>query len=66
MTTFTTILGMIPMSLGMGEGSEDYAPLATSVIGGLSFALVFTLIIVPVAYAAIRKRFPMKIKDMSL
>ncbi|MGL4366788.1 MAG: efflux RND transporter permease subunit [Brevinemataceae bacterium] len=58
MTTLTTILGMIPMALGLGQGGETYSPLATSVIGGLFVSTLFTLLVVPTAYAGIRKRFP--------
>jgi len=63
MTTLTTILGMIPMALGLGEGGDTYAPLATSVIGGLTMSTFFTLLVVPTAYAAIRKRFPLVIRE---
>lgn len=65
MTTFTTILGMFPMALGMGEGGDTYAPLAISVIGGLILSTVFTLLVVPTAYAGIRKRFPLVIREDS-
>ena len=60
MTTLTTILGLIPMALGLGQGSELYSSMAISIIGGLTISTIFTLIIVPTAYAAIRKRFPIK------
>lgn len=50
MTTLTTVLGMIPMALGIGEGAETMAPLATSVIGGLSLSTVLTLVIIPLNY----------------
>lgn len=63
MTTFTTILGMFPMALGLGEGGDTYAPLATSVIGGLILSTIFTLLVVPTAYAGIRKRFPYIIRQ---
>ncbi|MGL4387866.1 MAG: efflux RND transporter permease subunit [Brevinema sp.] len=63
MTTLTTVLGMIPMALGLGEGGDTYAPLATSVIGGLVLSTIFTLLIVPTAYAAIRKRFSFIIRE---
>ncbi|MGL4561720.1 MAG: efflux RND transporter permease subunit [Brevinema sp.] len=63
MTTLTTILGMIPMALGLGEGGDTYAPLATSVIGGLFISTLFTLLVVPTAYAGIRKRFPLIIRE---
>jgi HAE1 family hydrophobic/amphiphilic exporter-1 len=63
MTTLTTVLGLIPMAIGMGQGGELYAPLALSILGGLSISTLFTLIVVPTAYSAIRKRFPMKIHE---
>ncbi|TXD37950.1 efflux RND transporter permease subunit [Lujinxingia vulgaris] len=50
MTTLTTILAMIPLALEIGEGAELWKPMAISVIGGLSFSTVVTLIIVPVLY----------------
>jgi HAE1 family hydrophobic/amphiphilic exporter-1 len=50
MTTLTTVLGMIPMALGIGEGGEITAPLATAVIGGLSLSTVLTLVVIPLNY----------------
>jgi len=50
MTTVTTILGLTPMALGIGRGSDLRAPLAIAVIGGLAVATALTLIIVPVVY----------------
>jgi len=50
MTALTTIFGMIPLSLKLGSGSEIWVPLGRAVIGGLSFATVFTLILVPIIY----------------
>ncbi len=51
MTTATTILGMLPMALSVGEGSEMWAPMGITVIGGLTVSTVITLVIVPVLYA---------------
>jgi HAE1 family hydrophobic/amphiphilic exporter-1 len=51
MTALTTILGMFPLSLGIGESGESWAPLARSVMGGLTVATVLTLVVVPVIYA---------------
>lgn len=51
MTTLTTVIGLIPMALGIGEGSEIQMPLALTVIGGLIFGTVLTLVIVPVLYS---------------
>ncbi len=50
MTTVTTVLGLLPMALGIGRGADLRAPLAVSVIGGLLTATALTLIVVPVAY----------------
>ncbi len=51
MTTATTVLGLLPMALGLGEGAELRAPLAVTVIGGLLLATALTLIVVPVIYS---------------
>ena len=50
MTTATTILGLVPMSLGLGEGAELQAPLARVVIGGLAASTMVTLVLVPAVY----------------
>ena len=60
MTTLTTVCGMIPMAMGLGDGEVTYAALATSMIGGLVLSMVFTLFIVPTLYAGIRKRIPIR------
>jgi multidrug efflux pump subunit AcrB len=58
MTALAMILGMLPMSLGLGEGGEQNAPLGRAVIGGLSVATLTTLFFVPVVYSAWRMRPP--------
>ena len=50
MTTMTTILGVMPIALGLGAGAESRKPLGIAVVGGLLFSMVFTLIVVPVVY----------------
>jgi HAE1 family hydrophobic/amphiphilic exporter-1 len=50
MTTLTTILGMVPMAVDQGEGSEMWRPLGVSVIGGLTVSTILTLVLVPVLY----------------
>ena len=50
MTSLATIIGMVPMALKLGTGSEQYAPLARAIIGGLSVSVVLTVFIVPAAY----------------
>ena len=61
MTTLATVVGLLPMALGIGEGSETNMPLARAVIGGLSISTVFTLFLVPALYSALdrfsRKRY---------
>ncbi len=58
MTALAMIVGMLPMSLGLGEGGEQNAPLGRAVIGGLSFATFATLFFVPVVYSLLRRRAP--------
>ncbi|MGE5654254.1 MAG: efflux RND transporter permease subunit, partial [Bacillota bacterium] len=53
MTTVTTILGLIPLAMGIGEGAELQAPLATVVIGGMVSSTILTLVIIPVIYLMI-------------
>ncbi|MGC3970918.1 MAG: efflux RND transporter permease subunit [Pirellulales bacterium] len=55
MTALAMILGMLPMSLALGEGGEQNAPLARAVIGGLSLATFATLVIVPAVYSIMRR-----------
>jgi multidrug efflux pump subunit AcrB len=56
MTAMAMIIGMLPMSLGLGEGGEQNAPLGRAVIGGLVVATVATLFFVPVVYSLLRKK----------
>jgi HAE1 family hydrophobic/amphiphilic exporter-1 len=56
MTSLATILGLIPMALGTEPGSEQYAPLARAIIGGLLVSVVVTVYLVPAAYLAIHGR----------
>lgn len=55
MTAFTTILGMVPMALSSGEGSEMWRPMGIVVIGGLTVSTFLTLFIVPVLYGAMSR-----------
>ncbi|MEZ5355238.1 MAG: efflux RND transporter permease subunit [Bryobacteraceae bacterium] len=56
MTSLATIIGLIPMALQLGTGSEAYAPLARTIIGGMTMSLLLTVIIVPAAYLAVYSR----------
>jgi CzcA family heavy metal efflux pump len=58
MTALAMILGMLPMALALGQGGEQNAPIGRAVIGGLLFATVGTLFIVPVIYSMVRKAAP--------
>ena len=53
MTTMTTVLGMLPLSLGIGEGSEIYRGMATTVMFGLTFSTLLTLVVIPILYTLI-------------
>ncbi|MCB5259293.1 MAG: efflux RND transporter permease subunit, partial [Candidatus Cloacimonetes bacterium] len=52
MTALSTILGLLPMAIGLGEGSETQAPLARAVVGGLLSSTLITLIVIPVLFSA--------------
>jgi HAE1 family hydrophobic/amphiphilic exporter-1 len=56
MTALTTILGMMPLALGIGEGSEVQTPLARVVIGGLTSSTFITLIVIPFVYSIFVQR----------
>jgi Cu/Ag efflux pump CusA len=58
MTALAMIIGMLPMALAFGEGGEQNAPLGRAVIGGLLFATIGTLFIVPIMYTFLRKERP--------
>lgn len=53
MTTLTTVIGMVPMALGIGEGMEIMAPMGLSIIGGLIASTIVTLFLVPILYAIV-------------
>lgn len=56
MTSLATILGMIPMALALEAGSEQYAPLARAIIGGLTVSVIVTVFLVPAAYLLIHRK----------
>ena len=56
MTSLATIIGLLPMALKLGEGSESYAPLARALIGGLLFSVVLTVFLVPAGFLLVYRR----------
>ncbi len=68
MTTLTTVLGMVPMAIGAGQGAETWRPMGVAVIGGLVVSTLFTLVLVPVLYCTFAgtgvKRQRRKIRGM--
>jgi multidrug efflux pump subunit AcrB len=56
MTAAAMLIGMLPMSLGLGEGGEQNAPLGRAVIGGLFMATIATLLFVPVVFSFMHRR----------
>ncbi len=62
MTTLTTVLGLLPMAIGFGEGAEVRTPMAITVIGGLIVSTMLTLIVIPVVYSLLdRKKWPVSV-----
>ena len=59
MTSATTMLGLLPLAFGIGEGADAQAPLARAVIGGLLASMLITLLVVPVAYTLVHPHKPM-------
>jgi HAE1 family hydrophobic/amphiphilic exporter-1 len=66
MTSLTTILGMLPLAMSVGEGSEIWSPMGISVIGGLIFSTLVTLVLVPVVYVIFSRRGERDRKKMVL
>ena len=62
-TTLTTMLGMLPMALSSGEGSEIWVPLALSVIGGLAVSTVMTLVLMPILYSFFSRRLVKELQE---
>ena len=56
MTSLATIIGMVPLALKLGTGSEQYAPMARAIIGGLTVSVILTVYIVPAAYLMVYGR----------
>ena len=57
MTTLTTVLGLLPMALGLGDGAEIRTPMAITVIAGLAFSTILTLVVIPTIYAGVDRLF---------
>ncbi len=66
MTSFTTVLGMLPLAIGSGAGSETWQPMGIAVIGGLTFSTILTLFVVPVLYAIMVNRSLRKQQEKAL
>ena len=56
MTTMTTVLGLLPMALGLGEGAEIRTPMALTVIAGLTSSTFLTLVIIPTVYSLVDRK----------
>ena len=63
MTTLTTILGVMPIALGLGAGADSRKPLGLAVVGGLLFSMVLTLVMVPVVYTLLARYAPAREKE---
>jgi multidrug efflux pump subunit AcrB len=64
MTSFATLLGMIPMAIGAEPGSEQYAPLARAIIGGLLVSVVVTVYLVPAAYLLVHRKEEQNLQEV--
>ncbi|MGZ9189229.1 MAG: efflux RND transporter permease subunit [Nitrospira sp.] len=65
MTSLATVVGLMPMALGLGTGSETNAPLARAVVGGLTVSTILTLFLVPTVYAMLEERFPRSTEQLA-
>jgi multidrug efflux pump subunit AcrB len=65
MTSLATLIGLIPMAMKLGTGSEAYAPLARAIIGGLAVSVVLTVFIVPAAYYIVYRREEEQAKNLA-
>jgi len=64
MTSLATVLGLLPMALGLGVGGETNAPLARAVVGGLTVSTMLTLFLIPTLYMILEEKFPRKADPM--
>ena len=65
MTSLATVVGLMPMALGLGTGGETNAPLARAVVGGLTVSTILTLFLVPTVYAMLEERFPRSTEQLA-
>jgi HAE1 family hydrophobic/amphiphilic exporter-1 len=56
MTTLATLLGFLPLAIGLGEGSEVRSPMAITVIGGLAVSTLLTLVVIPIVYERVDRK----------
>ncbi len=63
MTTLTTVLGLVPMALGLGEGGEVQAPMARVILGGLTTSTLITLVFIPILYTLVEERAERKARN---
>ena len=63
MTTLTTVLGLVPMALGLGEGGEVQAPMARVILGGLTTSTLITLVFIPILYTLVEERSEKKARS---
>jgi multidrug efflux pump subunit AcrB len=61
MTSLATVIGLLPMALKLGEGSESYAPLAQALIGGLTLSVVLTIFLVPAGFFLVYRNRPLEV-----
>jgi hydrophobic/amphiphilic exporter-1 (mainly G- bacteria), HAE1 family len=66
MTMLTTTLGLLPMALGIGQGAEIRAPMAITVIGGMLFSTLLTLVVIPVAYGLFDRKHDVPVSDAAV
>ena len=66
MTTLSTTFGLLPMAIGLGEGSEAQIPMARVIIGGLTVSMIITLILIPVIYSLIETKFGKNRKERAI
>ena len=66
MTQLTTVLGLVPLALNLGEGEDMLKPMAIAVIGGLLYSLLLTLFFLPSAYGLVRRRRQKEVKPEAI